>query len=114
MSPDCRVGAVPGGRGAAGFAGGRRSNSPNTRAPIDPAFALRALAEDTGGRMFLPRNADALLSIYNDIADELASQYMIGYVSKNAKPGGWRAVQVRVTRPQVAARTRSGYYASSR
>jgi hypothetical protein len=37
---------------------------------------------------------------------------MIGYLSKNTKrDGAWRAVSVRVTRPNVAARSKSGYFA---
>ena len=48
----------------------------------------------------------------SQIADELASQYTIGYASKNPRrDGAWRRIDVRVTRPNAAARTRRGYYA---
>jgi Ca-activated chloride channel homolog len=87
---------------------------PNGRVTTNPAFALRALAQETGGRLFLPKNANALSGIYNDIAEELASQYVIGYVSSSQAPPGWRRVQVRVGRPDVTARTRTGYFAGAR
>lgn len=85
------------------------------RGPTPPEYALRSLAYETGGRLFLPRNADALSGIYNDIADELASQYVLGYVSTNTSlRSGWRTVSVRVGRPGLHARSRPGYYAASR
>lgn len=77
----------------------------------DPEFALRALAQETGGRLFLTRTGAALPDIYTQIADELASQYVVGYVSSNTQPSGYRRITVRVARPGVQARTRAGYYA---
>ena len=51
-------------------------------------------------------------SVYGQIADELASQYTIGYASKNPRrDGAWRRIDVRVSRPNAAARTKRGYYA---
>ncbi len=77
----------------------------------DPEFALRALAQETGGRLFLTRTGAALPDIYGQIADELSSQYVVGYVSSNTQPTGWRRIAVRVDRPGTQARTRTGYYA---
>ena len=43
---------------------------------------------------------------------ELASQYTIGYTSKNAKrDGAWRRVVVQIARPTATTRTKRGYYA---
>ena len=50
------------------------------------AYTMRALAQDAGGRIFLPTTATELPAIYGAIARELASQYDLGYIS--AKPGG--------------------------
>jgi Ca-activated chloride channel homolog len=78
-----------------------------------PTFALRRLSQDTGGRLFDARTGHDLSNIYNDIADELSSQYVIGYTSNNpSAAGGWRVVSVRVNRPGLQARTRAGYYAT--
>jgi Ca-activated chloride channel family protein len=75
-------------------------------------FIMRTLARDTGGRSFFPVKMDDLAGVYAQIADELASQYTLGYTSKNQKrDGGWRRLIVQVSRPGVTARTKTGYYA---
>jgi Ca-activated chloride channel family protein len=75
-------------------------------------FVLRQLSQETGGRAFYPGTVAELPKIYETIAQELGSQYAVGYVSKNtARNGGWRRVSVKVTRPGLVGRTRLGYYA---
>lgn len=75
-------------------------------------FVLNQLARDTGGRAFFPSTPHDLPKIYEQISHELASQYTIGYSSRNGqRNGAWRRIIVRVTRPGVSARTRQGYYA---
>ncbi len=74
-------------------------------------FVLRELTADTGGRVFFTPKAEELESIYAHIAEELSSQYLIGYTSKNRKrDGAWRRIVVRVDRPNTTARTKQGYY----
>jgi VWFA-related protein len=69
------------------------------------------MARETGGRSYFISEIDQLRGIYAEIADELTSQYTIGYVSTNAaRNGAWRAVQVRVDVGGAAARTRTGYF----
>ena len=78
-------------------------------------FVLRQLAQETGGRSFFVQRAEELGAIYGQIADELSSQYTMGYASKNPKrDGAWRKVQVQVARSNVTVRTRRGYYAPAR
>ena len=75
-------------------------------------FVLRELAQQTGGRAFFPNRVEDLAGVYAQIADELSSQYMLGYISKNARrDGSWRRVVVRVGRPDVTPRTKQGYFA---
>ena len=75
-------------------------------------FVMRSLATGTGGWAFFVDDLTQLSAVYVKIADELANQYVLGYVSKNKKHDGtWRKVAVRVTKPDINARTRSGYYA---
>ena len=74
-------------------------------------FVLRSLAQQTGGREFFVDDAKELKSIYQRIADELANQYSIGYMSKNAKrDGAYRRIVVRTDRPNTITRTKQGYY----
>ena len=75
-------------------------------------FVLRQLSQQTGGRAFFPLAAAELPKIYEQISQELASQYSLGYVSKNtARDGAWRRIAVRVARPGMVGRTRHGYFA---
>jgi Ca-activated chloride channel family protein len=75
-------------------------------------FVLRQLAQETGGRAFFPNQIAELPGIYTQIADEISSQYTLGYSSRNTKrDGAWRRIVVRVDRPGANARTKQGYYA---
>jgi Ca-activated chloride channel family protein len=75
-------------------------------------FVLRTLARETGGRTFFPLRIEDLAYVYAQIADELASQYTLGYTSQNPKrDGSWRRLVVQVSRPSNTARTKNGYYA---
>ena len=75
-------------------------------------FVMRTLAQETGGRAFFPAKIDDLNGVYSQIADELASQYTIGYTSANPRrDGAWRRIVVQVSRPNVTPRTKKGYYA---
>lgn len=92
---------------------GLRSRDIRTRRGFREAdFVLRQLAQETGGRAFFPRRVDDLAAIYQQISDELSSQYSLGYTSKNPlRDGQWRRLVVRIDQPNVAARTKQGYYA---
>jgi Ca-activated chloride channel family protein len=75
-------------------------------------FVMRTLAQETGGRAFFPAKIEDLAGVYSQIADELASQYTIGYSSGNQRrDGAWRRVVVQVSRPSITPRAKKGYYA---
>ena len=75
-------------------------------------FVMRTLARETGGRAFFPAKIEDLNGVYSQIADELASQYTLGYTSANPRrDGAWRRIVVQVSRPNVTPRTKKGYYA---
>ena len=75
---------------------------------------MRTLAQETGARAFFPAAAAELAGVYGMIAEELASQYALGYMSTNTvRDGKYRRVSVRVTQPEVRTRTRTGYVASA-
>jgi VWFA-related protein len=75
-------------------------------------FVMRTLAQETGGRAFFPAKIDDLNGVYSQIADELASQYTLGYSSGNLRrDGAWRRVVVQVARPNITPRAKKGYYA---
>jgi Ca-activated chloride channel homolog len=81
------------------------------RTYADTDFSLRQLAQQTGGRAFFPTRIEDLAGVYGQIADELANQYVVGFVSKNTRrDGAWRKLIVRATREGTTARTRLGYF----
>jgi len=83
-----------------------------TRGFKEAEFVLRQFSQETGGRPFFPNQLADLNNVYGQIADELSSQYSVGYTSRNPKrDGAWRRLIVRIDRPNVIARTKLGYFA---
>ncbi len=75
-------------------------------------FVLRQLTQQTGGRVFFPKQIAELTGVYGQIAQELSSQYTLGYTSRNPKrDGAWRRIVVRLSNSGLTARTKQGYYA---
>jgi Ca-activated chloride channel family protein len=77
-----------------------------------PLFA--EIAALTGGRSFHLRDPKNLQSTLQSIAEDLRSQYLIGYqpaVPPRANDDDWRAITVQVNRPGATVRSRSGYSA---
>ena len=93
------------------YAIGLRQGSEGRREFKEAEFVLRQLSQETGGRVFFPMAASELVRIYEQIAEELSSQYSLAYSSKNShRNGAWRRIAVRIARPGLTARTRQGYY----
>jgi Ca-activated chloride channel family protein len=95
------------------YAIGLHSKEPRVASSFNEAdFVLKSLCQETGGRAFFPQAVGELDAIYSQIADELSSQYTVGYTSKNPKRNGaWRRIVLRVARPNAIPRTKQGYYA---
>jgi Ca-activated chloride channel family protein len=87
-------------------------DQPATRGWNEAEFVLKTLTRDTGGRAFFVADPAQLPAIYIQISEELASQYSVGYMSKNVKKDGtWRRITMQVLKGDAMARTRSGYFA---
>ena len=83
------------------------------KAEAESSYAMRALAVETGARAFFPTVIQELGGVYDMIANELANQYLVGYIPKNPqRDGSYRRISIRVERPGIQARTRSGYFAT--
>ncbi len=86
--------------------------STTTRGFQEAEFVLRQLSQQTGGRAFFPNQLPDLSNVYGQIAEELSSQYTLGYTPHNPRrDGAWRRIVVRVDRPNLTARTKQGYFA---
>jgi Ca-activated chloride channel family protein len=93
------------------YAIGIRGRDLGARGFPEAEFVLKQFAQETGGRAFFPTAATELDGIYTLIADELAAQYALAYSSRNPRRDGqWRRIVVRTTRPELAARTKQGYF----
>ena len=93
------------------YAIGLRQGEIGRREFKEAEFVLKQLANETGGRAYFVTDARELPKIYQTIWDELSSQYAVAYSSGNPKrDGAWRRIQVRLLRPNTAARTKQGYY----
>ena len=62
--------------------------------------------------MHFPNSLSELDSVYDRIAEELRTQYNLGYVSSNKRRDGkWRRIVVRIPeREDVQIRHKIGYY----
>jgi Ca-activated chloride channel family protein len=76
------------------------------------AHLLSALTQDTGGQAHFPNSISELDAVYDRIADELRTQYSLGYVSSNKRTDGkWRRIVVRVpARADLSVRHKLGYF----
>jgi Ca-activated chloride channel family protein len=73
---------------------------------------LKNLAEKSGGRYIATPGGQELRDEFAAIAEELGHQYTLGYRPSNrARDGRWRAIQVKLPKPEVTVRTRKGYRA---
>jgi Ca-activated chloride channel family protein len=75
---------------------------------------LTTLARETGGQVHFPQSLSELEEVYDRIAEELRTQYSLGYVSSNIRRDGkWRRIVVRTPeRPGLQVRHKLGYYAA--
>ena len=74
--------------------------------------ALKNYANKSGGRFVTKPGGRALDDAFREILQELSNQYTLGYRPSNtARDGRWRAIQLKLSRPELNARTRNGYRA---
>ncbi|HSA91503.1 MAG TPA: VWA domain-containing protein [Terriglobales bacterium] len=73
---------------------------------------MEKLAEQTGGRMIEIKKMEQLKEAFDQIAQELRSQYSIGYTPSNTtRDGGFRRIQIKST-DGYKIQARQGYYAT--
>jgi Ca-activated chloride channel family protein len=76
-----------------------------------PDRGLKKLAEETGGGFFELKKTDELGSTFTRVAQELHSQYVLGF-SPEKLDGKVHKLEVRVKRPGMTARARKSYVAA--
>ena len=74
--------------------------------------ALKDFAQKTGGTFIATPGGAAMRDAFKRICEELGQQYTITYEPTNSKKDGkWRAIELRIARPNLTIRTRKGYNA---
>jgi len=77
----------------------------------DPG-TLRKFSEETGGATFFVDRPGSFQRIFDEIAQELRSQYSLGYISTNStKDGKFRQIKIVPRDSNYMIRARKGYYA---
>ena len=70
------------------------------------------LTDETGGRMIVVNSEKKLQEAFDQISEELRSQYTLGYYPSNAtKDGKFRRIHVEVENKDYKVLARKGYYA---
>jgi Ca-activated chloride channel homolog len=75
-----------------------------------PDRGLPGLAEETGGGYFLLKRTDELNSTFTRVAQELRSQYVIGFTPQT-RDGKVHKLEVKIKRPGASPRARRSYVA---
>jgi VWFA-related protein len=79
-----------------------------------PRGFLRSVARETGGTFHFPDKVGDLVRTFSAIAEELQHHYLLAYTPKRPPDGTWRAIEVKVKRPDAELRVRKGYFAVKR
>ena len=91
----------------------RRKRKEYERATRESEKQLTEIAEESGGRIFLPANANEILAQADNIARDIGSQYVVTYRPTrplaSARPGEYRRVEVAARRVGLYLRSRRGY-----
>jgi VWFA-related protein len=84
---------------------------------IDPRYggnagAAHKLTDETGGRTISVRSEKKLMEAFDEISEELRTQYTLGYYPSNAaQDGKFRKLKVETTDHDLKVLARKGYYA---
>ncbi|MEX1129692.1 MAG: VWA domain-containing protein [Vicinamibacterales bacterium] len=82
-----------------------------SRVRSSPDRGLKKLAEETGGGFFLLKKEDELGPTFTQVAQELHSQYILGF-SPATLDGKVHKLEVKVGKPGVKVRARKSYVAT--
>jgi VWFA-related protein len=79
---------------------------------VAAAGALKEFASKSGGTYLATPGGHALAESFQKIIEELRNQYTLTYKPSNkARDGRWRTIELKLSRPDLAVRSRKGYRA---
>jgi VWFA-related protein len=98
-------GGYPGG----GYPGGSRYPRQQENHP-DGKKILQEIAQQTGGRFFEAKKKESVDDDYAQIAEELRTQFMLGYTPPKDQTTGYHSIHLTAKKKDLAVQTRAGYY----
>ncbi len=102
-------GGYPGG----GYPGGGGTQPPSNLPHVDGKKILAQISGETGGRLYEVSKKDTVEQIYAGIAEELRTQYMLGYTPAKSDVEGFHSITLTTKQKGLTVQTRSGYYADT-
>lgn len=103
-------GGWPGGGGGRGGRGGGQRQPQEPRA--DGKKILERVSKETGGRLFEASRKETVAQIYSTIAEELRTQYNLGYTPDQKESSeGYHKIKLTAKGKDYTVQTRDGYYA---
>lgn len=91
------------------FASGMNRRTPSAEHPSGRAV-LENIANATGGRVFAVAGRSELDQVYAEIAEDMRSQYRIGYTPPTADPGSYHKIELKTNAKHVSLHARQGFY----
>jgi VWFA-related protein len=105
-------GGWPGGGGSRG--GGRRGGGQRSPQEVRPdgKKILEQISKETGGHLYEVSKKETVNQIYANIAEELRTQYSLGYTPDKANhAAGYHKISLTAKEKNLTVQTRDGYYA---
>jgi VWFA-related protein len=105
-------GGYPGGRyPGGGYPGGSRYPRPQENRP-DGKKILQRISQETGGRFFQVTKKDTVDDVYASIAEELRTQFMLGYTPPKDQTSGYHSIHLTTKNKDQTVQTRAGYFST--
>jgi VWFA-related protein len=100
------------GMGRRGGGGGGRGR-PQQMSRGDGKKVLQRISKETGGSFFEVSKKMPIEKIYEQIEEELRSQYSLGYTPDKSEGSGFRKIKVTAKGKGLVVQARDGYYATT-
>jgi len=81
---------------------------------FEGSWALRQIAEATGGRYWEAESLDRLKNAFAAIAEAMGKRYVLRYSPENVPRPGWHKVELKLRAKKGDVHTRSGYWVAER
>jgi VWFA-related protein len=81
---------------------------------FESSWALRQIAETTGGRYWEAESLDRLKTAFAAIAEAMGKRYVLRYSPENIARPGWHRIELKIRGKKGDVHTRSGYWVAER